>query len=152
MHTFFDLTHYIELGQEQKYKNVFVRFLVQMKTSKFAYEINWPLLSVGKFGQPPLKNADVLNGWSLKVTKIRRAYACEDDHQTHSCTMISLHCHKQSYLSQSFSSLTLYYYYYFNQSCRMNRKIIFNSLIINITRSKITEIKRLFHPFYSLHW
>ena len=130
MHSFFDLTHFRELGQ--KYKNIFVRFLVQMKTSKFAFEINCPLLSVGKFGQPSLKNADVLNGWSLKVTKIRRAYACEDDHQTHSCTMISLHCHKQSYLSQSFSSLTLYYY--FNQSCRMNRKIIFNSLIINITR------------------
>ena len=36
-----DLTHFRELGQ--KYKNIFVQFLVQMKTSKFAIEINWPL-------------------------------------------------------------------------------------------------------------
>ena len=38
---FFYLTHLRELGQ--KYKNFFVRFLVQMKTSKLAFEINWPL-------------------------------------------------------------------------------------------------------------
>ena len=91
------------------------------------------LLSIGKFGpifDPSPKNADVLNGWSLKVTKIRRAYAREDDHQVHN-DLIAL------------AKLSL--------TCRMNRKIIFNSLIINITRSKITEIKRLFHPFYSLH-
>ena len=31
----------MKLGQ--KYKNVFVGFLVQMKTFKFAFEINWPL-------------------------------------------------------------------------------------------------------------
>ena len=37
IYIFFDLTHFKELGQ--KYKNVFVRFLVQMKTSKFAFEI-----------------------------------------------------------------------------------------------------------------
>ena len=42
MHSFFDLTHFRELGQ--KYKNIFLRFLVQMKTSKFAFEINWPLV------------------------------------------------------------------------------------------------------------
>ena len=35
---FFDLIHFRELGQ--KYKNIFVKFLVQMKTSKFAFEIN----------------------------------------------------------------------------------------------------------------
>ena len=29
-----------------KYKNIFVGFLVQMKTLKFAFEINWPLLSI----------------------------------------------------------------------------------------------------------
>ena len=29
----------------QKYKNIFVGFLVQMKTLKFAFEINWPLES-----------------------------------------------------------------------------------------------------------
>ena len=38
-HYFYDLTHFrARLGQ--KYKNIFVRFLVQMKTSKFAFEIN----------------------------------------------------------------------------------------------------------------
>ena len=31
----------IPLGQE--YKNIFVRFLVQMKTVEFAFEINWTL-------------------------------------------------------------------------------------------------------------
>ena len=41
MHSFLDLIHFKELGQ--KYKNIFVRFLVQMKTSKFASEIIWPL-------------------------------------------------------------------------------------------------------------
>ena len=40
MHLFFDLTYFRELGQ--KCKNIFVWFLVQMKTSKFAYEIDWP--------------------------------------------------------------------------------------------------------------
>ena len=38
---FFDLTHFRELGQ--KYRNIFVRFSVQMKTRKFAFEINWAL-------------------------------------------------------------------------------------------------------------
>ena len=37
----FDLTHFRELGQ--KYKNIFVVFLVQMKIFKSAFEINWPL-------------------------------------------------------------------------------------------------------------
>ena len=32
---------FLKLGQ--KYKNIFVGFLVQMKTLKFAFEINWPL-------------------------------------------------------------------------------------------------------------
>ena len=32
------------LKLEQKYKNIFVGFLVQMKTLKFAFEINWPLV------------------------------------------------------------------------------------------------------------
>ena len=41
MHLFFDLTHFRELGQN--YRNILVRFLVQMKTLKFASEINWPL-------------------------------------------------------------------------------------------------------------
>ena len=38
---FFSFFHFRELGQ--KYKNIFVWFFVQMKTSKFAFEINWPL-------------------------------------------------------------------------------------------------------------
>ena len=42
LHYFFDLTSFYRLGQ--KYKNIFVCFLVQMKTLKFAFEINWPLL------------------------------------------------------------------------------------------------------------
>ena len=41
LHSFFDLTHFRELGQ--KYKNIFVRFLVQMKTLNFAFEIIGPL-------------------------------------------------------------------------------------------------------------
>ena len=47
-HYFYDFTHFRELGQ--KYKNIFVQFLVQMKTSKFAFEINWPLM------RPPFKS------------------------------------------------------------------------------------------------
>ena len=41
LHYFFDLTSFYRLGH--KYKNIFVRFLVQMKTLKFAFEIYWPL-------------------------------------------------------------------------------------------------------------
>ena len=41
LHSCFDLAHFRELGQ--KYKNIFVWFMVQMKTSKYAFEINWPL-------------------------------------------------------------------------------------------------------------
>ena len=41
MHSFFDLTYFREVGQ--KYRNIFVRFLVQMKTSKNHSEIIWPL-------------------------------------------------------------------------------------------------------------
>ena len=42
LHYFFDLTSFYRLGQ--KYKNIFIRFLVQMKTLKFAFEIYWPLV------------------------------------------------------------------------------------------------------------
>jgi hypothetical protein len=35
------LRGFLKLGQ--KYKNIFVGFLVRMKTLKFAFEINWPL-------------------------------------------------------------------------------------------------------------
>ena len=44
-------TYFLEWGSNprsnissgQKYKNIFVRFLVQVKTVEFAFEINWPL-------------------------------------------------------------------------------------------------------------
>ena len=42
LHYFFDLTSFYRLGQ--KYKNIFIHFLVQMKTLKFAFEIYWPLI------------------------------------------------------------------------------------------------------------
>ena len=32
---------FLKLGQ--KYKNIFIGFLVQMKSLEFAFEINWPL-------------------------------------------------------------------------------------------------------------
>ena len=37
----FDLSHFGELGQN--YKNILVQFLVEIKTLKFASEINLPL-------------------------------------------------------------------------------------------------------------
>ena len=36
------MTHFRELGQ--KYKNIFIQFLVQVKTLNFAFEINWQLI------------------------------------------------------------------------------------------------------------
>ena len=42
MPLFFWLTSLLRLGQ--KYRNIFVRFLVQMKTLKFAFDIYWPLV------------------------------------------------------------------------------------------------------------
>ena len=41
--SFVSPTFYSFLKLGQKYKNIFVRFLVQMKTLKFAFEIYWPL-------------------------------------------------------------------------------------------------------------
>ena len=41
MHSFLDLTYLREVGQ--KYRNIFIRFLFQMKSSKSHSEINWPL-------------------------------------------------------------------------------------------------------------
>ena len=38
LHSLFDLTYFREVGQ--KYRNIFVRVLVQMKTSKSLSEIN----------------------------------------------------------------------------------------------------------------
>ena len=37
LHYFFDLTSFFRLGQKDK--NIFIRFLVQMKTKKFVFEI-----------------------------------------------------------------------------------------------------------------
>ena len=45
LHYFFDLTSFYRLGQ--KYRNIFVLFLVQMKTLKFAFEIYWPVTQTG---------------------------------------------------------------------------------------------------------
>jgi hypothetical protein len=41
LHSFFDLTYFREVGQ--KYRHIFVHFLVQMKTSKSHSESFWPL-------------------------------------------------------------------------------------------------------------
>ena len=43
---FFNLTYFREVGQ--RYRNIFVRFLVQMKTSKNHSEINWHLDKITK--------------------------------------------------------------------------------------------------------
>ena len=43
---FFDLTYFRELGQN--YRKFLVQFLVQIKTLKFACEINWPLVDETK--------------------------------------------------------------------------------------------------------
>ena len=41
LHSFFDQTYFREVGQ--KYRNIFIRFLVQMKASKSHSEINFHL-------------------------------------------------------------------------------------------------------------
>ena len=46
---FFDAIHFRELGQ--KCKNIFDRFLDHLKTSKSAFEINWPLESILFYGK-----------------------------------------------------------------------------------------------------
>ena len=46
---FLNLTYFREL--EQKYKNIFVWLLVQMKTSKFAFKIIWKMVHNGDTGQ-----------------------------------------------------------------------------------------------------
>ena len=63
MHSFFDLTYFREVGQ--KYRNIFVRFLVQMKTSKSHSEINWPLLMPIDTG----KNFS-WHWWAMKIQKV----------------------------------------------------------------------------------
>ena len=50
---------FLKLGQN--YKNIFVVFLVQMKTLKFAFEINWPLGIGQKLSDKNEK------GWELNV-------------------------------------------------------------------------------------
>ena len=51
-HYFYDLTHF-RLGQ--KYKNIFVCFLVQMKSLEFVFQIYWPLPN-------PISHLKYLNG------------------------------------------------------------------------------------------
>ena len=46
LHYLFDLTSFYRLGQ--KYKSIFVHFLAQMKSLKFAFKINWPLVAESK--------------------------------------------------------------------------------------------------------
>ena len=67
MPLFFHLTHFRELGQ--KYKNIFVQFLVQMKTLNFAFKINWPLV----VSDPKVKsNEDSNKKRNQKVLKKRK--------------------------------------------------------------------------------
>ena len=49
------MTHFRSL--EQKSKNNFVRFLVQKRTRKFAFEINWPLAAGTLLGQSHFESA-----------------------------------------------------------------------------------------------
>ena len=58
---FLDLIHFRELGQ--KYKNIVVRFLVQMRSLEFAFEINWPL---SEFKQYIFDKKEQL--WSINLT------------------------------------------------------------------------------------
>ena len=57
LHSFFDLTHFRELGQ--KYKNISAQFLVQMKTSKFAFEINCMTFSTTIFKASILPSQEI---------------------------------------------------------------------------------------------
>ena len=72
LHSFFDLIHFRELWQ--KYKNIFVWFLVQMKTSKFAFEIKWPLETIYG-GQIFLWSSTVIN--SVRFVQPRQLNTCQ---------------------------------------------------------------------------
>ena len=60
----FDLTHFRELGQN--YRNISVQFLVQMKTSELASEINWPI-EFTSFRS---------GGFTIRSDKTVRRFAC----------------------------------------------------------------------------
>ena len=58
------MTHFREL--EQNYKNILVRFLVQIKTLKFASEINWPLGGkINKNLNISMRN-EIIDPWHLR--------------------------------------------------------------------------------------
>ena len=68
MHSVFDLTYCREVGQ--KYKNIFVEFLVQMKTTKSHSEINWPLHAPSRFSDLLTSLTwwfDKIFGWKLRA-------------------------------------------------------------------------------------
>ena len=54
---------FLKLGQ--KYKNIFVGFLVQMKTLKFGFEINWPLVLLLPF---------IFPGWIIWVINFSKSW------------------------------------------------------------------------------
>ena len=60
---------FLKLGQ--KYKNIFVGFLVQMKTLKFALQINWALMvyNIYKFWNSTSWKLQNHNFFAIKVTK-----------------------------------------------------------------------------------
>ena len=62
-------TYFREVGQ--KYKNIFVRFLVQMKTLKFASEIYWPLKRVSALEWVAEKERDLYIKAKNEVTKLK---------------------------------------------------------------------------------
>ena len=55
----FDLTYFREIGQ--KYRNIFVCFLVQMKTSKSHSKIKWPLVWISKNTNQILFSCQIVN-------------------------------------------------------------------------------------------
>ena len=80
MNLFFDLTHFKELGQN--YRNILVRFLVQIKTLKFGSEINWPLLNWYFLLKKNQKDSD--NFWHRKLTlKVRNQHFLIDWFRTY---------------------------------------------------------------------
>ena len=68
LHSFFDLTYSREVGQN--YRNIFVGFLVQMKTSKSHFEINWPLAWVANWDATKPAIWSWLGSWSSTLSSI----------------------------------------------------------------------------------
>ena len=51
----------------QNYRNIYVRFLVQMKTQKNPFEINWPLGMYFDTAVTFFKNFSLLFRWALAI-------------------------------------------------------------------------------------